>query len=85
MFYDDFPIGTVVRLSDAFLSLMGPVWSADRATDAGVVEDGDPFSGALDVRWASWPVDTTPCQPVNLTRATPEWLAANGYTVTRPV
>ena len=85
MDYDDFPVGTIVRFSDAFLSMMGPTWAADRRDDAGVVEDGEPMTGVLDVRWASWQADTSPAQPVNLERATPEWLTERGYVVTRGV
>ena len=49
--YDALPVGSVVR------------WADGHDDDAGVVEDGDPWSGLLDVRWSSWTTDTRPTDP----------------------
>ena len=70
--YDDLPFGTIVRPSDGTI-------------DAGVIEDGDPVLGVLDIRWASWPTDTRPTQPEAVVRATSEWLSEHGFEVRRAI
>jgi hypothetical protein len=71
--YDDIPRLSVVRYAD------------NRNDDCGVVEDGDPGMGILDVRWCSWQDDTRPEEPADLVIADGAWLASHGYTVKRAI